>query len=285
MTPHFHHDSVVFISSGNNKLLKLGYHVMSLAEENTTLRGQRPHVTMKFSHRSSVDALVDTGAVTSIMSPRAFAQARDAGCVRESVDVSSLTLVSANNSPLDITGAFRVQFTLGDVPITGTFVVVNKLTSHVIIGMNIILKEKMTLKPGSTEVLVRGRQVSFNPPDTSNKDVGWVEAEICATKEYLVNAFEVVKVKCRLRAASDPDRKVGPGTPFVGQINGLPVYAITSERGECDLYLANPHHEPMQVDRNQAVRGRPGGGPLGQAGPHPRPRRRSVRHQVRPQGR
>ena len=98
------------------------------------------------------------------MSQRAFLQAKDAGCVGDKVDTSGLSLVTANGSPLSITGAFWINFRLGDIPCKGIFVVVHKLSSHVIIGMNVILREHITLRPGTTKVLVRGGYTSHLQP-------------------------------------------------------------------------------------------------------------------------
>lgn len=189
------------------------------------------------------------------MSQRAFLQAKDAGCVGDKVDTSGLSLVTANGSPLSITGAFWINFRLGDIPCKGIFVVVHKLSSHVIIGMNVILREHITLRPGTTEVLVRGTQVTFNPPDTSNQEVGWQEAEICAVTACTISPHETLRVTCRLRNPQDSTKFIGPNTPFVGQVMGLPLFAITDEQGRCDLFLPNVHHEALLIARNQVVGG------------------------------
>lgn len=169
--------------------------------------------------------------------------------------MKGLSLISANGSPLDIKIAHVVDFYLGHVLLRGVFVLVNKLSSHVIIGMNIILKAGITLKAGTTDVIVKGEQVSFSPPDTSGGEVGWVEADICATRGGHINYNEVLKVRCCLCNTADKSKFVGPNTPFVGNIRGLPVYSTTEDDGSCVLLLPNTSMETLMIRRDQVISG------------------------------
>ena len=196
----------------------------------------------------SVRALFDTGAVTSVLSTNAFKWLQARGAVKATVPTQGLVLQTADGSPLKMTGAHLMKFRFRKQQLEGVFVTVPMLNSCAIIGMNVITPNFLTLCPGTLTVVQgtpdRSGMWSLEV-NTVGQDTQWEHAEIRVQTKCSVDALEAARVKCKLVLPDQGGRCVGANTPFFGHIMGLPIHAITNDKGFCHLYVPNASYTNM----------------------------------------
>jgi Reverse transcriptase (RNA-dependent DNA polymerase) len=224
------------------------------------LRGLRPYMSIraKQGDQDSLNALYDTGAVTSVLSPDALSWFRGKGSVLQEVSLDGLSLTAANGDPLPVDGAYRLRFYFHSRLMEGIFVVVPRVTNLVIIGMNIILPNMLATVPGTTQVCIgskEGPAMWSREFSTAGQDTKWQCASIRVHKSLNIQPHTAARVRCKL-VVLDADaggRLVGPCTPFFGHIGQLPIHAVTDEAGFCSLYVSNATDDLRYLARNDSV--------------------------------
>ena len=248
----------VWKSDGNNKHFNFNGVCEVFSSDSDTLRGDRPHMTLYAGSddSDSVEALFDTGAVTSVLSTDAFKWFKDRGAVRRQVDTAGLSLTAANGSPLKMEGAHVIRFRFRNTTMEGVFVTVPTLSSRLIVGMNIIRPNLLTVSPGTIEV-VAGKEgdggIWSGEINTVGQDRKWTQAQILVHKAVSLLEQTATRVRCKLALPDHGDRLVGPNTPFIGHVMGMPIHACTDSKGFCHLFLPNTTHETIHLARSEVV--------------------------------
>ena len=250
----------VWVSDGSNKHFPfMGvFELSSTTIPDDALRGNRPYLTLQAgkNDHNGIKVLFDTGAVTSVLSTEAFQWFKTRDAVRQKLDTTGLCLTTASGANLAMTGAHVIDFRCCGKKMSGVFVTVPQLSSVAILGMNVITPNLLTLCPGTLSVMqgTPGKKGLWSTEtNTAGQDTKWEHAEIRVHRPVSIKAETTTRVKCRLVLPSQGGRCVGPNTPFFGHVLGLPIHAITDEKGFCRLYIPNGFPNSLQLTRAHLV--------------------------------
>jgi len=194
---------------------------------------------------TKIVALFDTGAVTSILSRRAYDMLVKANCVGQSLSTGGIRLQTAGGNPLPLLGAFSVHFHALGMAMKGNFVVSENCVEQAIVGMNIIRDEYLMYDPWQ-ERIVKGNA------NLASMAAHGVVAEIITDQEVRIHPMMAQRVRCMVRA-KDPMYSIGPHFGFVGEVHGLPVCAVTDAEGKVDLYVSNMSMMDLDLPRRAVL--------------------------------
>ena len=112
--------------------------MLAVVKTEDPLKDPRPHVTLKVGDRR-VSALVDTGAMVSVMSQKVFESLPNSGEFERAPIRPDFRVTAANGTDLKVKGRYVVPFDILGMAVKAPVYVVGGLSSHTwIVGIDLI---------------------------------------------------------------------------------------------------------------------------------------------------
>ncbi len=89
--------------------------------------------------RTTIEALVDTGASATVINTKTFAQVADKDKVRLDTHADQLGLTGATKHPLEITGVYKIRMNIPEISaVSSVVIVVRNISWPLILGMDLL---------------------------------------------------------------------------------------------------------------------------------------------------
>ena len=168
------------------------------------------------------------------------------GCCIEEDTHHKLNLSTVAGKPLPFTGVFKIQISINGKEMVQKFVITDDMAGDALIGMNVIRAEGLNYDAGSN---------TFHFSSSKPAQNSWHTAQVVARKQTLIQPMVAQLVKCALLQDSKDGNHtfIGPNTPFLATVRGVPLAATTDGEGYVSLYINNPSLEELQIKRNELL--------------------------------
>ena len=204
---------------------------------------------------ASFKALFDTGAAVSLLHPRDRLLLRDRGLpmlrLRHSAKV-----MNASQQPMNILGAWKCRFYIGDNLLDGVFLECPDV-QHSIIGMNIVRSAGLTLDAFSNRVVVANAKERRNATDLKVAAVG--TGDLSDAPIGLLKVAEETSISPRLAQRIRVQVTSMQGVPIrqpleaIADVDLLNIVFRTNENGQFHVYFPNASLEPRLLKRGQTI--------------------------------
>ena len=213
---------------------------------------------------AGVSLLFDTGASTSLLSPRAFEYFKTNGRVRRKIDVLP-NIANASGTRMATDGVYDISFYFNEKLCHGIFIVTPQLSGEAILGMNIISYYGMTLDPMNKRVTMskyvplpeiknvsdEGNVCTISSVSFSNTGkADWLVQVAQATS---IDPMTSARVRCRLVHPQTKKPLLAKHT-FLADFEGLMAFAITSsDDGAFKPHMPNADMVCRQFSRGDII--------------------------------
>jgi hypothetical protein len=145
-----------------------------------------------------------------------------------------------------IDGVYVIKFELLGKVRVAAFIVTPALTSKIIVGMNIIIQERLMFDPARKAVVQQEKSAAAAATTTT-----WSKVVIVPAAEVAVEPREAHLVRCVLR--DENGSKIAGPTVFVGEVQGMPIVGESDKEGGIRLYLNNAGDTRRVFSRGETV--------------------------------